>query len=140
MKKNNRIFIIFSVISFILGILAFSSVVLVDDLQFTEQTAFFIKIGGCLGLTLSCVLGAAYVFRIAKEDKEIEIEEKDERNIAIRGRAAEMTSLIMSGILFVLLMVSFLFESSVMSLSVTVAMLIQSFSQICLIGYFSKRM
>lgn len=124
MKKNNRLYAIIGIISSVCGsfALAFGVSDGYADLQFTDTAKLFLKIGGVLGLVLGLVLLILYLLRVSKDDKEIQINEKDERNIAIRGKAAVMTCMISSFVLSAILVVSFIIGSTLTSRLISIAL------------------
>jgi len=141
-RRNNLLYAIFGIASSVCGsfALVFGLSDGFADLQFTDTTKLFLKIGGVLGLALGLGLLILWLLRTAKDEKEIQINEKDERNIAIRGKAAEMTCMITCFVLSAILVVSFIIESSVTSLLITFVLIVQLVLQPAFIRYYSKKM
>jgi len=113
-----------------------------DDLQITESKSIelLLKIGGCLGFFLGIALLAFYLISLVKDNKELQIEEKDERNIAIRGKASQTAYLITTILLLVILVVFICINLNIAALLTGLVMLVHSFSLVFLIAYYSKKM
>jgi len=113
-----------------------------DDLQITESKSIelIIKIGGCFGFVIGLALIILSLLSLFKESKAAEIEEKDERNIAIRGKAVEMTCLVTIILLLVLVLVFICINLNIAALLTGLVMLVHSFSLVFLHVYYSKKM
>ncbi|MGN0474772.1 MAG: hypothetical protein ACI4IJ_06755 [Acutalibacteraceae bacterium] len=127
--KNNKINLI------ILGIVA-----LVASF-FIFQHEMFAFGGGFIGFgTMALVLGIVQLLSKPETRKATEIEETDERNQAIRGKAAQICSLVSSYLLTALLFILIIFDFYIPAIMLGVVMFINNFVNIFAVNYYNKKM
>jgi uncharacterized membrane protein len=140
MKKRAKILFIIGGFIWLCGLIVVCmGLGIPENFMITETHTILLKIGGALGMIFGFLIIILAVFRFFKENTKLSVENDDERNIAIRGKAAEKVSLITS-ILFVVLSVVFIFINSLAGLLITIATLIYVVSYIVFFVYYSKKM
>jgi len=110
------------------------------DLGFSENICLLLGILGGVVFLLGCGLLSYYLILSTKLDKMAEIEEKDERNIAVRGKAAEILQLVTAGTNLILMIVFLILSLDTAALLLAGAMLIQIFISLAAFVYYNKKM
>jgi len=113
-----------------------------DDLHITDSKPIelLLKIGGCIGFFIGLALMILYIFHAFKESKSAQIEEKDERNIAIRGKAAEVTCFVTTILLLVLEVIFICIDLGIATSLTALVILVHSFLLVFLQIHYSKKM
>jgi len=141
-NKIGRFYLILGIIATICGLymlLSFRTELFLD-LGFSENLCLLLGILGGVVFLLGCGLLSYYLILSTKLDKMAEIEEKDERNIAIRGKAAEILQLVTAGTNLILMIVFLILSLDTAALLLAGAMLIQIFISLAAFVYYNKKM
>jgi len=141
-NKIGRFYLILGIITTICGLymlLSFRTELFLD-LGFSENICLLLGILGGVVFLLGCGLLSYYLILSTKLDKMAEIEEKDERNIAIRGKAAEILQLVTAGTNLILMIVFLILSLDTAALLLAGAMLIQIFISLAAFVYYNKKM
>lgn len=98
---------LYSIIATILYTLGFIAVILATaneklDIKLSTPIIIVFKITGLIFIAISLLFIILYLNSIMKSDKDFVIEENDERNKMIRGKAAEKTLVIVAFSMFIL--------------------------------------
>lgn len=103
-----------------------------------------LKIGilllGVLLLLLSCVLCYLLLSSYVSENRELRIEEEDERNQMIRGIAAQNTNLVFVFLLVAAMIVLSALNYTLAAVILMAIVLIGNLVNLLFIGYYNKRM
>lgn len=103
-----------------------------------------LKIGiillGTLLVLLTCVLCYMLLSSYIKQNRELRIEEEDERNQMIRGIAAQNTNLVLIFLLVAAMIVLSALNYTLPAIILIAITLIGNFVNMLLIGYYDKRL
>lgn len=114
---------------------AFDALRLVSD-----NTARLIQIIGTILLMAGLILMYFCINSAVKNDAELKISEEDERYNVIRGKAAQICSLVSSYLLVALLMAFIIMDYSTPAIMLGVIMFVNMFVNIAAINYYDKKM
>ena len=141
MNKKQKLFFILGIISFSIGIVMVFICSLNEkiDIQLTVTEKIIVGTVGVIFVigAIACLL--LFLNNFFNRDENSRIEENDERNIMIRGKASGISMLIT---IFVMLIVEFILiciGESTAAILVAIAMYLCGFIQILLICYYQKK-
>ena len=140
MKSKKGLFLIFGVLFCMIGFTLF--ILGTTDLDFLiikEYDAIFIILG-VLFIVGAVVFIAFYINSWVKSSKELTVGEKDERNIMIRGKAAEKTIFITVFMMLALEFLLMILKENLAAILVSVVMFIASFLNIIFIVIYQKKL
>jgi hypothetical protein len=138
---NNRL-LVFGIIVVFVGAFALlaARAGLFADFGLPENVSLFLKILGRAVFLLGCFSIACSILSAAKLNKNLEIEEMDERNIAVRGKAAQTLQLVSSGVYLVLLIIFLVSDFDIPALLLSGGALIQNIAFLIAFAYHNKKM
>jgi len=141
MKKKQKLFFILGIISFLIGttMIFICSLNEKFDIQLTVTEKIIVGMVGIIFIIGAIACLTLYLNNFFNHDENLKIEENDERNIMIRGKAAQTSMMITT---FVMLIVEFILiciGDSTAAFLVAIAMFLCVFLQILLICYYQKK-
>lgn len=80
-----------------------------------------------------------YLNNVANHDENFKIEQNDERNIMIRGKAAETSMLITTFVMLIVELILICMGDTTSALLIAIAMFLCAFSQMLLFVYYQKK-
>lgn len=106
----------------------------------SDNTARLIQIIGTILLMAGLIMMYFCINSAVKNDAELKISEEDERYNAIRGKAAQICSLVSSYLLVALLMAFIIMDYSTPAIMLGVIMFVNMFVNMATITYYDKKM
>jgi uncharacterized RDD family membrane protein YckC len=139
--KIKKRFLVFGIIALIIGMYALlaARAGLFADFGLSKNTSMFLKVLGGVIFLLGNGLIACSILSAYKLNKNLEIEEKDERNIALRGKAAQTLRLVSTGVYLVLLIIFLVLDYDIPALLLSVGALIENFAFIIAVAYYGSK-
>ena len=140
MSRKQKLFFVSGVLSFMVGLAIILICNLKDKLGLNLSENLIMAVGfiGVALVIIAMVFVILYLFNVAKNDKEIRIEEKDERNIMIRGKASENSNLITSILMLAIVCLFLVKGDNFAAIVIAIAMFLISIIHLCFIMYFQK--
>lgn len=142
-QKYNMALMIPTVILIFVGLAGFffRPVNGIDMLQIvSDDTARLIQIIGTVLTLAGLILMYFAINSTVNNDKDLKISENDERYNMIRGKAAQICSLVSSYLLVALLFVFIIMDLSTPAIMLGVVMFINNWVNIFAVGYYDKKM
>jgi hypothetical protein len=141
-KQVGKRFLVLGIIAALCGAytLFVAKAGLFADLGLSDDVSLLLKVFGGVLLLFGCGLLAYFLMCGVARDKRYEVEEKDERNIAIRGKAAQAYQTVSSGVYLTLLVVFLILDFDIPALLLGVGALVASIALIFAFTYYFKKM
>ena len=141
MNKQQKLFFILGIISFLTGgaLIFICSFNEKFDIQLTKTTELIIGIFGILFIIGSIACMLLYLNNVANHDENFKIEQNDERNIMIRGKAAETSMLITTFVMLIVELILICMGDTTSALLIAIAMFLCAYSQMLLFVYYQKK-
>lgn len=135
---------LYSIIATILYTLGFIAVILATaneklDIKLSTPIIIVFKITGLIFIAISLLFIILYLNSIMKSDKDFVIEENDERNKMIRGKAAEKTLVIVAFSMFILEFLFICLKENLAAILLSIAMFTCVTINLILISYYQKK-
>jgi len=135
---------LYSIIATILYTLGFIAVILATaneklDIKLSTPIIIVFKITGLIFIAISLLFIILYLKSIMKSDKDFVIEENDERNKMIRGKAAEKTLVIVAFSMFILEFLFICLKENLAAILLSIVMFTCVTINLILISYYQKK-
>lgn len=135
---------LYSIIATILYTLGFIAVILATaneklDIKLSTPIIIVFKITGLIFIAISLLFIILYLNSIMKSDKDFVIEENDERNKMIRGKAAEKTLVIVAFSMFILEFLFICLKENLAAILLSIVMFTCVTINLILISYYQKK-
>lgn len=139
-KGKKRVFVILAIMLYCIGLLLLLSrqINRIAELEISNTAITWMGIVGiiCTLLTMVCVIRLLTI--MVQTNVELNISEQDERNMMIRGKAAEYTLTILSILMLMLEGVLIVMGQSVAAFLIAITFMLGIIAQMFLIRHFDK--
>lgn len=135
---------LYSIVIVLLFALGLTTIILATykeklGLELSSEATISLQIVGIILWVSTIFFIYLYVNSLAKENKELMVEDKDERNRMIRGKAAENTLLIMTFIIFILNAIFICLKESLVSIILSLIMFLYVIINVIFVSYYNKK-
>ena len=139
-KGKKRVYIILAILLYSMGLFLLLSrqINRIAELKLSNTTIIWMGVFGiiCTLLTMVCVIRLLII--MFKTNVELNISEQDERNMMIRGKAAEYTVTILSILMLMLEGVLIVMGQSLAAFLIAITFMLGIIAQLFLIRHFDK--
>lgn len=139
-KGKKRVYIILAFLLYSMGLLLLLSrqINRIAELKLSNTTIIWMGVFGviCTLLTMACVIRLLII--MFQTNVELNISEQDERNMMIRGKAAEYTVTILSILMLMLEGVLIVMGQSLAAFLIAITFMLGIIAQLFLIRHFDK--
>ncbi|WP_461207666.1 hypothetical protein [Clostridium sp. DL1XJH146] len=141
MNKKGKLFFVLGILFFMIG---FAAVMICSgneklDIPLTMGQKILVGAIGVIFDIGGVIFLALHLTNFTSNDENLKIEEKDERNIMIRGKAAEMSMLITIFMMLTVNLILICIGDTTAALLVAIPLFICGFLQMLLICYYQKK-
>lgn len=135
---------LYSIVIVLLFALGLTTIILATykeklGLELSSEATISLQIVGIILWVSTIFFIYLYVNSLAKENKELMVEDKDERNRMIRGKAAENTLLIMTFIIFILNAIFICLKESLVSIILSLIIFLYVIINVIFVSYYNKK-